>query len=250
MPPDSPRIGHYSEPSEGYIRKLIAEGEHRRLDFKFGITDSRKIARSLAAFSNTEGGRLLVGVKDNGAIAGVRSEEEFYMVQAASELYTQPVVPIMVKEWSVEKKTVLEIIVLPEKKHLVKAPAKDGSYKVFIRVNDENLPVNSVWLRAWHMRNSGRGVTIRFSESEKSLFDFLENNSTITLSKFCRIAGINRKAAENILASFISIGMLDMTFSETGNTYKFSNDYLTLSPEQREEKMIHLLAKPGKLNHS
>ena len=28
-----------------------------------------KIAKSLSAFANTEGGRLLVGVKDNGKIA-------------------------------------------------------------------------------------------------------------------------------------------------------------------------------------
>ncbi|MCO5261578.1 MAG: ATP-binding protein, partial [Lentimicrobium sp.] len=39
-----------------HIRKLISEGEHQQLDFKFGITDSKKIARSLVAFANTDGG--------------------------------------------------------------------------------------------------------------------------------------------------------------------------------------------------
>lgn len=240
----SSRIEHYTEPPEGYIRKLIAEGEHQQLDFKFGITDSKKIARTLAAFSNTDGGRLLIGVKDNGAIAGVRSEEEFYMVQAASELYTIPVVPFQVKEWSIEKRSVLEIIILPEKQRLVKAPDREGAYKVFIRVNDENLPVNSVWLKAWHMRNSGEGVVIHYSEKEKLLLDFLSENPDITLSKYCRLAEIHRKAGENILASFVAIGMLEMTFSETGNTYRLSDQYLTLTPEQREEKMIRLLSKP------
>lgn len=246
MPTSSARIEHHAEPSEGYIRKLIAEGEHQRLDFKFGITDSKKIARTLAAFSNTDGGRLLIGVKDNGAIAGVRSEEEFYMVQAASELYTVPVVPFDVKEWSIEKKTVLEIIVLPDRRHLVKAPAKDNIHKVFVRVNAENLPVNSVWLKAWHLRNSGEGVMIHYSEKEKLLFNYLESNPFITLSKYCRLAEIHRKVAENILASFIAIGMTEMIFAETGNTYTLSDQYLTLTPEQREEKMIRLIAKPSK----
>ncbi len=243
MPPSSPRIKHHSEPLEGYIRKLIAEGEHQRLDFKFGINDSKKIARTLAAFSNTDGGRLLIGVKDNGAIAGVRSEEEFYMVQAASELFTKSVVPLQVKEWSIEKKTVLEIIIIPDKKHLIKAPGKDGTFKVFIRVNDENLPVNGVWLKAWHMRNSGQGVLVRFSEKEKLLFSYLESNPFITLSKFCRLADLSHKIVENILASFIAIGMIDMVFSETGNTYKLSDEYLTLTPEMREEKMVSILGK-------
>ena len=58
-----------------YIRQLVSEGEHCHQDFKFEISDARKIARSLSAFANTEGGRLLIGVKDNGKIAGVRSDE-------------------------------------------------------------------------------------------------------------------------------------------------------------------------------
>lgn len=54
---------------EYYIQKLIDEGEHVHQDFKFAISDARKIAKSISAFSNTGGGRLLVGVKDNGKIA-------------------------------------------------------------------------------------------------------------------------------------------------------------------------------------
>ena len=48
-----------------YIHALIAEGEHQQQDFKFEISDARKIAKTLSAFANTDGGRLLIGVKDN-----------------------------------------------------------------------------------------------------------------------------------------------------------------------------------------
>ncbi|MDA3865584.1 MAG: putative DNA binding domain-containing protein, partial [Salinivirgaceae bacterium] len=43
------------------LYQLIAQGEHQQQDFKFCINDSRKIAKSLVAFANTDGGRLLVG---------------------------------------------------------------------------------------------------------------------------------------------------------------------------------------------
>ena len=33
-----------------YLQQLIAEGEHQQQDFKFEISDARKIARSLSAF--------------------------------------------------------------------------------------------------------------------------------------------------------------------------------------------------------
>ena len=56
-----------------YLDRIIAEGEHERQDFKYSISDARKIARTLSAFANHSGGRLLVGVRDNGSIAGVRN---------------------------------------------------------------------------------------------------------------------------------------------------------------------------------
>ena len=69
------------------LHRLIREGEHEQQDFKFKISDSRKIARTLSAFSNTTGGRLLIGVRDNGQIAGVKDEDDIYMIESASEIF-------------------------------------------------------------------------------------------------------------------------------------------------------------------
>ncbi|MBU3926523.1 MAG: ATP-binding protein, partial [Bacteroidetes bacterium] len=54
-----------------HIKRLINEGEHQHLDFKFEISDAAKIARSLVEFANTEGGTLLIGVNDNGSLIGI-----------------------------------------------------------------------------------------------------------------------------------------------------------------------------------
>ena len=84
-----------------YIYTLIAEGEHVEQDFKYEISDARKIARTLSAFANTQGGRLLIGVKDNGRIAGVRSDEEMYMIEAAAHLYCKPEVVVAMHVYKV-----------------------------------------------------------------------------------------------------------------------------------------------------
>ena len=227
------RIQHEDEPNEGYIRKLIAKGENQQLDFKFGINDSRKIARTLAAFANTDGGRLLIGVKDNGSIAGVRTEEEFYMIQAASEMFTRPVVPFEVKEWTINQKRILEIIVPAIKDILHSAPVEKDDYLIYIRVKDENYPVNSVWLKAYKWKNSKTGTFIRFGESEKFLLDYLEKEPSITQSKYCKLSKINSRTAENIIAGFIAIGMVSMDFTKHGVLYKLSDQYTKLTPEQR-----------------
>ena len=134
---------------DNHIQNLILEGEHQMLDFKFEISDSRRIARSLAAFANTDGGRLLVGVKDNGAIAGVRSDEEIHMIQAAAEMYCQPQVEYTTEEWEINGKTVLEVIIPKDKHHKHKAPDNQGNYKIFVRVKDENLVADSVLIKVW-----------------------------------------------------------------------------------------------------
>ena len=43
---------------KGYIEQLITQGEHVHQDFKYQITDARKIARSISAFANNSGGQL------------------------------------------------------------------------------------------------------------------------------------------------------------------------------------------------
>ena len=88
---------------------LIAEGEHQRQDFKFEISDARKIAKTLSAFANTDGGRLLIGVKDNGKIAGVRSDEEQYMIEAAAQMYCQPEVNYTMQTFQAEGRSVLVV---------------------------------------------------------------------------------------------------------------------------------------------
>ena len=122
-----------------YIYDLICQGEHQQQDFKFEISDARKIAKSLSAFSNTEGGRLLVGVKDNGKIAGVRSEEEIYMIEAAARLYSKPVIDCEMHTHEIEGRTVLEVIIPKGEQGPYYAKDEDNHYRAYIRIKDENI---------------------------------------------------------------------------------------------------------------
>ncbi len=207
-----------------YIKDLITEGEHQQLDFKFEISDSKKIARSLVAFANTDGGRLLVGVKDNGTIAGVRSEEEYYMVEGAASMYCKPEISFSTREWRIEGKLVLEIIVEKSREKPHSAPDKDGKWKVFVRVKDQNLPGNKVLLMLWKHKKSGKGVQIRYREQEELLLHHLQENAHITVSGFTKLAGIPSFLAEKILVNFILLGIIYMDITEKQTYYRLSED--------------------------
>jgi len=204
-----------------HIYNLIKQGEHQTLDFKHSITDSKKIARSLAAFANTDGGRLLVGVRDNGSIAGVKSDEEFYMVQAAADMYCKPGIKFETKVCTIEGKTVLEIIIPKvDEKQLIAAPNKDGISRVYIRVNDQNFIVNNIYLKVWNKKKYGKGVLIRYNDEERVLFEYLEQHREITLNTYKKISGLSKFKAERILINLIVLDLLEIVFTENQTFYK------------------------------
>ena len=194
------------------------------LDFKFEISDSRRIARSLAAFANTDGGRLLVGVKDNGAIAGVRSDEEIHMIQAAAEMYCKPPVNYSTKEWEINGKTVLEVIIPKDKTDKHKAPDSQGEFKIFVRVKDENLVADSVLIKVWKSDKFARPASIKFTEPESKLLHYLSENKEITLQDFMQLTHIGKRKAEAILADFILVGTILLIQTSQGTVFKLNEE--------------------------
>jgi len=208
-----------------YIRKLIEQGEHQQQDFKFEISDARKIARSLAAFANTDGGRLLVGIKDNGAIAGVRSNEEYYMVEMAAQLYCNPPVDFTVTEHVVDGKNVLEIYVPASVTGPHYARDKEDKWMIYVRVKDKNFLANRILLKVWKRKKQPNGTILRYTESEKNLLTYLSENNQITIREFVQKASISKNAAENILVNFISLGIAEIDFQENETYYKLSPNW-------------------------
>lgn len=197
-----------------YIEKLIEEGEHQMQDFKFEISDSRKIARTLVAFANTDGGRLLIGVKDNGNISGIRSEEEKHMIQTAAEMFCQPTVEFKAKEWNVGGKTVLEVIVPKSKYNKHRAPDHNNIYKVYTRVKDQNIIPDSILLKIWKYQNNKQNVKVTFTDEEMFLLRYLNENKKITVKEFIQKAEISKKEAERIIVNFTLMNLLKYEITE------------------------------------
>jgi predicted HTH transcriptional regulator len=199
---------------DSYIKNLILSGEHQQLDFKFEISDSRKIARTLVAFSNTDGGTLLIGVKDNGNISGVRSDEEFYMVQAAAGMYCKPEIEFDSKRWVVEGKTVLEVTIPKGRDYPYFAQTEPGKWLAYIRVKDENILATTVHLKVWRNKTRDRGILMTYSDKVKSLMEYLEERKYISISRFCRIAFLPKNAAEDVLADLIYFGLIESVYKD------------------------------------
>ncbi len=204
---------------------MIRKGEHQKQDFKFCITDSRKIARSLVAFANTDGGSLLIGVKDNGNIVGVQSEEEYYMVESAARIYSNPPVAFTTRQWQFEGKTVLQVMVEPSNQKPHYAKDDNGKWMAYVRHNDENRLAGKVMIDVWNRQKSMQGITVKLTDAEKFLLKYLENNHFISVSAFARKASLPYRKAEQLLADFIVLGIVQPWFGDTHVLYQLNKNF-------------------------
>jgi predicted HTH transcriptional regulator len=207
-----------------YLRLLIAEGEHQELDFKFEISDARKVAKTLSAFSNTTGGRLLIGVKDNGRIAGVRSDEEYYMAQSAATLYCKPEVQFQPRTYMIEGKSVLEIYIPRVRNKPVYAHDEDKRWMAYVRVGDQNALAGIVQLQIWKEADRERGKLLEFTRSEEMLLSYLEGKEGVSLSKIQRDMGYQRKELVNLLTKLVQFNVVEMQYSETSSSFRLSEN--------------------------
>jgi predicted HTH transcriptional regulator len=217
---------------EKYLKRLISGGESQRLDFKYCISDSRKIARTLSAFANTDGGILLIGVRDNGSIAGVRSDEEYYMIETASCLFCKPEIPVTIKQHLANGKTILEIEVCKGDKKPYLSLGDNGKWLAYFRHGDQNLVANNVLLQLWRKNDRKKGVLIRFGKPENTLIEHLKANETITSSGFKKIAKIPGYRAEKIIVNMLLCNVLEMNISEKGYSYSLTK------PDKKSEEEI------------
>src|SRR6201986_2773290 len=159
------------------LKKQIFEGEGVTLDFKKTITSCEKIARTMVSFANNKGGRLLIGVADDGTIKGVKSEdEERYMITRAAHLFARPALEPIFEEVYVDDKLVLvvEIKESTEKPHY--ALAEDGKWWVYIRVKDKSVLASKIVVDVLKRSAQDEGVLIAYSSNEKTLLEYLQTS--------------------------------------------------------------------------
>lgn len=199
-----------------YILRLIEEGEHEHQDFKFQISDARKIARSISAFANNDGGRLLIGVKDNGVVAGIRNEEDVYMIETAAETFCAPAVKVEMTAYKVEPHIVVLKAEIPkaiQKPVMVKE--EHGTMKAYYRVKDENMTAPEMLLRAWKYCSYPDGSLFQIDDRQRLLLNLLETEKELTLERYVVASHSSCAQALDLIGRLIAAGVVNVAHNGT-----------------------------------
>lgn len=202
------------------IKKLIFEGEGVTLDFKKTITSCEKIARTMVSFANNKGGRLLIGVADDGTIKGVKSEdEERYMITKAAHLFARPALEPVFEEVYVDDKLVLVVDTQPSMIKPHYALADDGKWWAYVRVKDKSVLASKIVLEVLKRSADDKGVLIAYSDNEKLLLEYLETNTRITIKEVSELLKVGRRRAQRILVDLILSGLIRINTTEKEEFY-------------------------------
>lgn len=205
------------------LRNLIETGEGTFLEFKKTVPSLKKISREIAAFANTKGGTLLVGVDDNGQITGINSyfEEEYELYKAVNEFCIPPV-PLHVEMIHAGTHDVMlvRIAEAEEKPVYIK---NDKKRLVFIRENDESVQASDELAEILKMRTQKSGVTFEYSENEQMLFRYLNEYGEITVTKYSQLINVTTYRASKILVNLVSAGVLELFRKQKKDYFTFAN---------------------------
>lgn len=201
------------------LKSIIREGEHQQLDFKFRIDDAKKIARTLSAFANTDGGRLLIGVKDNGKITGIDPNEEIHMIEAAADMYCRPALSYHSRVWQEDMRLVLEIKIDPVAERPVYSPDEEGKWKVYVRRKDHTLLANKILLQYWKHQKGDNARPEKIGDEETALLGLIQQNEPITLSQLYRRSTLPKNKVDKLVVLFLCWKLIEMEINELGTFY-------------------------------
>lgn len=209
------------------LSQLASLGEGLRLEFKRRVPRPERFAKEIIALANTRGGRVLVGVDDDGTLAGVRdAEEEEYALRQALQGRCDPPVEIVTERVPVSRRRNVILVTVPESKqkpHFL-VDGHGTRPAAYVRVKDMSIEASREAVRLMREEQRERDVLFEFGENEQMLLRYLDGYGRITVRQFARLAGIPRRRASQTLVLLTRANVLRLHPDLGG-------DYFTLASE-------------------
>lgn len=204
------------------LKKLVAQGESACLEFKRKASYPDKIVREMIAFANAHGGTLLVGIGDDGSIAGLKHPEgEAYVIQQSLRKCS-PRLPVSETFIPVgDGRHVIQY-------HIQESTNKphyflDGEIKeAYIRVNDQSIRASREVREIARRSQSKRDIRFHYGEHEQLLMQYLDIHPAITLKEFMHVSGLKKFYASKKLVLLVLANVLQITPHEKGDLFSLA----------------------------
>ena len=204
------------------LKRLIAQGENAALEFKRKAAFPDKVVREMIAFANARGGTLLVGVGDDGEIAGLKHpEDESHVIkQALSKCVPRlPVTEMFIPIGNSRHVIQYDISESKNKPHYFVDGLKKEAY---IRVNDQSIKASREVREIARRSQARKDIRFHYGEYEQLLMQYLDLNPAITLKEFVEVRGLKKFYASKKLVLLVLANVLRITPHEKGDLFSLA----------------------------
>lgn len=114
------------------LREIIKNGENSEIEFKRDDLRPEQLAKEIVAFANSFGGRILIGIEDDGKVTGISRENiEEWIMDVVCGRYVHPIIIPKYEEiyWSNEKRVaVVSVLTGISKPYVLKYNNREDIY--------------------------------------------------------------------------------------------------------------------------
>lgn len=213
-------------------------GESKNIEFKVQLPDdSKKYMKTIVAYANTSGGKIIIGVDDaTRSIVGVEPSSVFQImdkiVNAVSDMCVPQIIPDVTFQ-TIEGKCVVQIEIYPgqNRPYYIRSMGKENG--TYIRAAGTSRPVDEVILKDLEYQGIGKSydeiVNVEIGYDEKQALKlcndirkYIAESKELPLSKVRKITvtnlenwGILKKTGQNYLTTNAFVLF-------TNNTFRFA----------------------------
>lgn len=206
------------------LSRLSQQGECSTLEFKKKANYPEKIVKELVAFANSSGGKLLLGVDDNGELSGSREiEGEAFIVEKAISELIRPKLNYTLDYIQLTEKKGIAIFNIPEsikKPHFVKENQQTRKGTAYVRVKDESMQASREMREIMQRRLRNKDIQFTFGEKEKALLSHLADHHEVTLLEFAKLVGVPKFIASRTLIKLVLANILEIIPTAKGDVYR------------------------------
>ena len=138
----------------------IKNGESKNLEFKIQLPDdSKKYMKTIVAYANTSGGKIIIGVDDTRNIVGVEPSSVFQIMDKIANAISDMCVPQIIPDVTfrtIQGKCIVQIEIYPgqNRPYYIRSMGKENG--TYIRVAGTSRPVDEAILKDLEYQGAGK----------------------------------------------------------------------------------------------
>lgn len=206
---------------------LCKQGENQFLEFKQYASEPLQVTEEVSGFLNSTGGDLLIGVKDNGGIIGLKYADDdlaFLLDHITNNIVPKPtfnyeLIPVT------RKRSVIHFSILEGKRKPYKVKGvKDEPAKIFFRVDDCCLKASRELRSILRKASSSKGQTIIYSTIESSILRLIDQEHRLSKDQLVRKLDFKARNISDSLVRLVTSGVLKIRPTLEGDLYEFNQN--------------------------